>query len=79
MDQNSDNQGGMGGQDWRRWTGLGIEFGGVIAIFCYMGYLADKRFGTGPWLFLTGFFLAFIGMMYLIFKQVTNFGDKDKK
>jgi F0F1-type ATP synthase assembly protein I len=49
--------------------GVGIEFGGVIAIFTYIGYRLDKFFNTGPWLLLTGFFVGFIGMIYLLFKE----------
>ena len=52
-----------------RWMGAGIEFCGVIGIFCYMGYRLDKHFGTNPILLITGFFISFIGMMYLFYKD----------
>jgi F0F1-type ATP synthase assembly protein I len=52
-----------------RWTGLGIEFAGVIALFCYFGYKLDEHFQTSPWLLLAGFFVAFIGMMYIVIKD----------
>jgi F0F1-type ATP synthase assembly protein I len=64
------------GPDWRRWMGLGLEFGGVIAVFCYFGIVLDNRLGTSPWFLLSGFFLAFTGMFYLIYKEVKNMQKK---
>jgi F0F1-type ATP synthase assembly protein I len=53
-----------------QWMGAGIEFCGVIGIFSYIGYRLDKFFGTaGPFLLITGFFVGFIGMMYLFYKE----------
>lgn len=56
--------------------GTGIEFGGTIAVFCYIGYRLDAAMNTSPYLLLTGFFLSFIGMLYLIFKQANNMWRK---
>ncbi len=52
-----------------KWSGLGIEFCGVVVIFCFFGYKVDQRFNTSPWFLLVGFFVGFIGMMYLIIKD----------
>ena len=52
-----------------RWVGYGIEFVGVLGIFTYMGYAADERWGTGPWLMVTGLMISFIGMIYLLVKE----------
>ena len=52
-----------------RWMGAGIEFCGVISIFCYIGHKLDEHFKTGPFLLLTGFFVGFIGMVYLFYKD----------
>ena len=52
-----------------RWLGAGIEFCGVICIFSYFGYLLDKRLNTSPLLLLTGFFIGFVGMVYLFYKD----------
>jgi F0F1-type ATP synthase assembly protein I len=53
-----------------RWMGAGIEFCGVISVFCYIGYKLDKFFNTGgPFLLITGFFISFIGMLYLFYKE----------
>ena len=64
---------------WQKWAGIGFEFAGVIGIFVYMGYVADEKFETGPWLLLTGFFVGFVGMLYLVFKEVWKIGMKDSK
>lgn len=56
-------------QNYSRWLGLGIEFVGVLSIFCYIGYKLDESFNSGPWLMLTGFFVGFAGMLYLILKE----------
>jgi len=54
------------------WLGIGIEFGGVIAIFCYIGYRLDAALKTSPYFLLAGFFLGFIGMLYMVLKQIND-------
>ena len=51
---------------------IGIEFGIMAAIFCYIGYKVDAAYDTSPFFLLAGFFVSFIGMLYLTFKQVKN-------
>jgi len=55
-----------------RWLGLGIEFIGVMGIFSYFGYVADEKFLTDPWLMLTGMIIGFVGMMYLLIKETSQ-------
>ena len=52
-----------------RWLGAGIEFCGVMGIFCYMGNKLDKYFYTSPFLLITGFFIGFIGILYIFYKE----------
>jgi F0F1-type ATP synthase assembly protein I len=52
-----------------RWMGAGVEFCGVISIFCFLGYKLDQHFETSPSLLLTGFFVGFTGMVYLFYKE----------
>jgi len=59
-----------------KWASFGFEFGGVIAIFCYMGYQLDTAINSSPYFLLAGFFLSFTGMLYLIFKQINNKGKQ---
>ena len=55
-----------------KWSGLGVEFAGVIFLFCFFGYKLDEKLQTSPWFFLAGFFLGFIGMLYIIIKDTRN-------
>jgi F0F1-type ATP synthase assembly protein I len=55
-----------------KWSGLGVEFAGVILLFCFFGYKLDEKYQTSPWFLLAGFFVAFIGMMYIIIKDTRN-------
>jgi F0F1-type ATP synthase assembly protein I len=62
-------------QKWKaimKWSGLGAEFSGVIILFCFFGYKLDEKFQTSPWLLLAGFFLGFIGMLYIVIKDTRN-------
>ena len=61
---------------YARWAGIGIEFCGVVVVFCAMGYWLDQKLDTSPWLLLTGFFIAFVGMFYNIWKQTRNLRQK---
>ena len=55
-----------------KWLSFGVEFCGVIAIFCYIGYRIDAAFNTTPYFLLAGFLISFIGMLYLVFKQTID-------
>lgn len=60
-----------------RWLGFGIELVGVTCFFMWLGYLADKKFQTsGPWWLLTGFVVAFVGMIYLLIKETFKIDRK---
>ncbi|MHC5060237.1 MAG: AtpZ/AtpI family protein [Planctomycetota bacterium] len=53
-----------------QWMGAGLEFCGVIALFCFIGYKLDKFLKTGgPFFLIAGFFIGFIGMVYLFYKE----------
>ena len=52
-----------------RWMTAGMEFCGVIVVFCYIGFRLDRHFNTSPLLLITGFFIGFIGMVYLFYKE----------
>jgi F0F1-type ATP synthase assembly protein I len=61
---------------YARWAGVGIEFAGVVAVFCAIGYWLDQKWNTSPWLLLTGFFIGFAGMFYNIWKQTRDMRQK---
>jgi len=70
--QNNNNN-----QNYAKLIGFGIEFCGVLAVFCYFGYKLDQYFHTtGPWLLLAGFFIGFLGMFYILFKETWNIWRK---
>lgn len=55
-----------------RWMGYGVEFIGVLGIFTYAGYWADEKLQTKPWLMILAMTVAFVGMIYLLFKETAN-------
>ena len=68
MKEGKPEKGGVG-RDGLRWMGAGVEFCGVISLFSYFGYKLDKRFDTSPLLLIVGFFISFIGMVYVYYKE----------
>jgi F0F1-type ATP synthase assembly protein I len=65
-------------QNYGRWLGFGIEFAGVVGLFCYMGYKLDEVMNASPWFLLAGFFVGFIGMFYLLLKEARNSNIRGK-
>jgi len=61
---------------YTKWVGFGIEFCGVLGIFCYMGYKLDQWLNSSPWFLLAGFFMSFAGMLYTILKETMNIRRK---
>lgn len=57
------------GASYARWVGFGIEFCGVLAVCCYLGYKLDQRLDSSPWFLLVGFLVGFAGMLYLVIKE----------
>jgi F0F1-type ATP synthase assembly protein I len=74
--QKSERQQSGDKRTYARWAGLGIEFGGVVIVFCAIGYWLDQQWNTSPWFLLTGFFVAFVGMLYNIWKQTWDMRQK---
>jgi F0F1-type ATP synthase assembly protein I len=69
MQQQSSSSKNGDGRGHAGWAGLGFEFVGVLAVFCYMGYKLDEMLNLSPWLLLVFFAVGFIGMLYMILKQ----------
>ena len=61
---------------YAKWFGFGIEFCGVLGVFCYIGYKLDQYLNSSPWFLLAGFFVGFAGMMYMVLKETTNLRRK---
>ena len=58
-----------GGREQLKWTGLGFEFAGVVAVFSYLGYKADQRWNCGPWGILIGTGIGVTGGIYWLAKE----------
>ena len=52
------------------YMGLGLQIAASFAFFVLLGYWADSRLGTSPWLFLFGVLLGMFGMALLLMKVV---------
>lgn len=48
--------------------GAGVELGGVVALMALLGWWLDRRWGTTPWLLLTGLTIATIGGIYNLYR-----------
>ena len=55
-----------------QWLSLGLEFGGVLALFSYGGYRLDRVWLTEPWCLVVGFLVALAGMLYLTIRRALN-------
>ncbi len=47
---------------------VGIEFAAVVAILSLGGWWLDGKWGTSPWLLLTGLFISTIGGLYKVWR-----------
>jgi F0F1-type ATP synthase assembly protein I len=54
---------------WWRMTGLGVEFMVAVAVFGVVGWWADGRLGTQPWLTLVGVGLGFAVGLWIIIRE----------
>lgn len=59
----------IGGQQPLKWTGLGLEFAGVVAVFAYLGYKADERWHWSPWGVLIGTAIGVAGGIYWLARE----------
>ena len=50
-------------------VGVGFEFGFAVIVLTLGGWWLDRRWGTGPWLMLTGMTLGFVGGVYNLWKM----------
>jgi len=58
--------------EYLKWSSIGLEFGGVIAVFCYIGYKIDAALNSSPYFRHGSFFDSFAGMFYLIYKRISD-------
>lgn len=62
-----------------KYSSLGIEFGGFILVFVFLGIFLDKKFSTKPLFAIIGIFLGFILGMVRLFKIAKDLDKLDKR
>ena len=50
-------------------AGIGLEIAVPVAVFVYLGYKLDERWGTDPWLVVVGAMLGMTVGFYNLFKR----------
>ena len=56
-----------------KYSSLGFQMGGTIALFCWLGLKIDEWFNTQTPYFTTGFSLFGVGAsLYVVLKQLIN-------
>ena len=53
---------------WSRMAGIGVEFIASFGVFAAIGWFADKKLNTGPWLLIVGCGLGFTGGLWNMLK-----------
>jgi len=66
----STSRGTQGASDLGRYAGLGVQFALTMAVLGGLGWWLDSRFGTVPWLLVTGVLVGAIGGFVRIVKAV---------
>jgi F0F1-type ATP synthase assembly protein I len=56
-------------EKYLKYSGLGFELAGSVAVFCLIGYFVDRHWGTSPIGLITGAIIGIIGGMYLLIKE----------
>jgi F0F1-type ATP synthase assembly protein I len=56
--------------------GAGLEFAGGVLVLTLLGWWLDGKWGTGPWLMITGLAIGFFGGMYKLWRLGRNFFDR---
>ncbi len=70
--KSKDGSNGKGAKDWRSLGGVGYEFVGAIFLFLLLGWWLDGRWGTSPWLLLTGLAFGFAVGLYRLIAVTTR-------
>ncbi|MEI7694216.1 MAG: AtpZ/AtpI family protein [Chlorobium sp.] len=52
------------------YIGLGLQVSGGFAFFVFIGYWADSKIGTSPFLLLAGVVVGMVGMALVLMKVV---------
>lgn len=58
--------------------GIGLQIAASFAFFVFLGYWADTKFGTSPFLMLAGVLVGMVGMGLVLMKTVQK-ADRERK
>jgi F0F1-type ATP synthase assembly protein I len=64
------SRGSQGFGELGRFAGLGLQFAATIAVLGALGWWLDEKFGTLPWLLVTGVLVGAVGGFVRIVKSV---------
>lgn len=56
--------------DYGRFAGVGLQFGVTLVLFAAAGYWLDQKFGTRPWLLISGVLLGSGGAFYSMIRRI---------
>jgi len=62
-----------------RYAGLGFEFAGAVALFSFLGYLADQRWETKPYGVAIGGLAGIVIGTYLIVKAAITITQEEDR
>ncbi|NHQ59648.1 AtpZ/AtpI family protein [Chlorobium sp. BLA1] len=58
------------------YMGLGLQIAASFAFFVFLGYWADTKLGTSPFLLLAGVVVGMVGMALILMKVVRSANKK---
>jgi ATP synthase protein I len=61
-----------------QFMGLGLQFGGAIILFLFVGQWVDRRLGTDPWGLIIGVFTGFGAGFLSMYRAVTEAEKRDR-
>ena len=54
------------------YMGLGLQFGGAIILFMFVGMWLDRKLGSSPWLLIIGVFGGAAAGFYSIYRRLVE-------
>ena len=61
-----------------KYLAFGLEIPSTILGGVILGYFADSRLGTSPWLTISGSILGFVGAVFRLIKYLKYFSSDEK-
>jgi F0F1-type ATP synthase assembly protein I len=61
------------------YLGLGLQLAGAVVLFFFIGKWCDEKFGTIPWLMITGLLVGSVGGFISFFRKISSLTAEKKK